>query len=697
MRRWPSFAAGIVFGLVAVLGLPAPAAAQITWNVTYLDGAGVGFNDPTVPPGETLSLGTLRRNSVTASFNYLNTVLDGRGTVNVRFLASDNNSGSGALASFGPYYFTGLNGSFQNGLVYQNARANQALNSADGQGQVNFGHAYNYAGQQVAPSGSAYDLTSILTHEFTHGTGFINFVNQNGQGINGQTVGSPDGYSVYDSNLQRGNGAGATPLFNKDITNANFASFANSGNASTFTNGNNATTGLFFGGKYAKEIYGSPVPLYAPTTFAPGSSIGHDNTTSPVGLMNYSIGQNTVRPFQPYEIGMMMDLGWNVYNWDGNTSGNFLDGQSDVANSHWRTDLGIVYDGSSTYNIKNTPGQAPILPPYAQVTSNIVLNFGGSGSSSYTSTNDIGTVRLARLNLNSTSTATNTITGGTLLFGRNSDGSASVLAPKIVQQNSGPFVIASTIQIPNGLTVDGAGSGRVTLSGPISGAGGLTKAGNFTLALTGNNTYSGGTSVTAGTVLVNGQTGSNSGTGSGTVTVSGGTLGGNGRIGGSLNATGGGVMPGDTSTTGILTVGTGVTFTSAATLTARLNGATAGTGYDQLRVESGDVALGNAALTLMIGYSPALSDQLVIVRNDGTGATTGQFAGFAPGSPVTIGSTTVYAYYNYDIASGLFGSGNDVAITFAPVPEPALVLLVAAVALGLIELIRRRKRLRGSS
>ena len=73
------------------------ATAQINWNVTYTDvtsSSGLGFDDPI--------LGKLRRDSVTAATNYLGTILDGRGTTNLNFNASLNDSGSGVLASFGP-------------------------------------------------------------------------------------------------------------------------------------------------------------------------------------------------------------------------------------------------------------------------------------------------------------------------------------------------------------------------------------------------------------------------------------------------------------------------------------------------------------------------------------------------------------------------------------------------------------------
>ena len=137
--------------------------------------------------------------------------------------------------------------------------------------------------------------------------------------------------------------------------------------------------------------------------------------------------------------------------------------RNNVNQSRWRSNLGIVTNGSQEFQRFANPGQRRFLPVYGQVTSNIVLNFGGSGSTGYTATNDnINPVRLVRLNLNSTSMQTNTIAGGTLLFGQNSDGTNAVLVPKIVQQNTGNFAINSNLQLPIGLTVDGSGTGQVS-------------------------------------------------------------------------------------------------------------------------------------------------------------------------------------------------------------------------------------------
>ena len=60
---------------------------------------------------------------------------------------------------------------------------------------------------------------------------------------------------------------------------------------------------------------------------------------------------------------MLLDIGWNVYNWDGNTSGNWGEG-ADVNLSHWRTDRGLSPTSFNDYNIPRAPlSPAPGLRP----------------------------------------------------------------------------------------------------------------------------------------------------------------------------------------------------------------------------------------------------------------------------------------------------------------------------------------------
>jgi len=691
---------------VLALLVASQAHAQVTFNVVYGDAAGSGFNDNTIDAGETLSRGQLRRNTVASVTSYLQTVFDGRGTVTLNWDPSGV-IGGGALAQFGPEGIANVNGTFQNGQAYQSLRTGtSAFGPPDGSGKFDFtSFNYNYVGANNN-NGSKFDMFSIALHEITHGMGFINFTNQNGLGLNGTGAGNPDIYSVYDRYLQRGNGAGGQ-LFNTDITSGGFGSFT--GLTSTFVNGNDPLTGLFFGGQYAREVFGGAVPLYAPGTYAPGSSIGHDNTT-PNGVMNPSIGPGVTRPtYQNYEIAMLLDLGYNVYNWNGNTTAAWTGGNvNNLAASPWRTNLGIVFDGSALYNMNGNSNQAPILAPYGQVTSNIVLNF--SGTAAYTATNDLGTMRMSRINLDLAASAATTsiITGGTLLFGQNSDGSFSVLTPKIVQKNTGSFNINSTVQIADptrGLTVDGAGTGSVTFSGNLTGAGGLTKSGAFTVFMSGAaNSYAGATIVNQGVLQVNGAK-----TGTGTVSVnSGGTLVVNGSLVGALTVNNGGVLKGTGSVSGATGVLNGallapgnsagnLTFTGGLTMSAgaydwelaSLTTSGGGTNFDLVTLNGGTSALGGTSklqldfALLAAGLDPNGANafwksthqwQIVSLLS---GSLSGDFASII--NP-TWASGTFSTFVN---ASGVF-------LSFAPAPEPSsFVLLFAG---GALFLWRRRGR-----
>lgn len=678
----------IAFAVLLSFLISGGANGQVTFNVTYGDPNGTGFKDNTVDAGETLSRAQLRQNTITSVTNYMKTVYDGRGTVNFHWDPSDTTPG-GFLAFFGPNGYAGVSGSFQNGQAYQNLRSGTtAFGGDDGQGTFDFTYNYNYVGANNN-NGSKYDMFSIALHEFTHGMGFLNNTDQNGRGLFQNSPGTPDLYSGYDKFLQRGNGVGGQ-LFNTDITNANYGSFI--GNTTTFTNGNDPSTGLFFGGKYAREVFNNPVPLYAPGTFAPGSSIGHDNT-SPAGNMHFSIGTGVQRQaYSDYEIAMLLDLGYNVYNWNGNTTASWTGGNvNSLAATPWRTDMGIVYDGSQIYNTNTNQGQAPILAPYAQVTSNIVLNF--AGTSAYTSTNDLGTMRMCRINLNSTAGSASTITGGTFLFGQNSDGTLSVLIPKIVQNNSGAFNFGTSIQIADpirGLVVDGPGSGTLTFNGNLTGAGGLTKSGSFLMVMNGAaNSYAGVTTVNQGTLRVNGAK-----TGTGAVTINNtGRLGGNGSIAGALTVnTGGFIAPGNSA--GNLTLSGGLTMNAGtydwelATLTT----SGAGSNYDLITLAGGVSTLGGSSSVqlnfglLGIGFDPNGSNAFWLASHQWqiVSLSSGTLSGVFGGISNSNWSSGVFS---------LFGNGSGVFLNFSPVPEPSTMVLLMLVGGGWFALRRKSKTL----
>jgi autotransporter-associated beta strand protein len=710
---------------VAVLGLCSPAFGQITWNFTFSDAAGSGFNDGGVDGGETLSRGQLRRNSITAATNYLDLFLDGRGTANINWNASINNPNSGVLASFGPSQLThtintqGV-GSFQNGGIYQGARSNdRPFAGADGSGQFNFGHGWNYAGQNNPAGAGNFDMVTVLIHEVTHGLGFAAFTNSAGQGLLGNATGTPDIYSGYAKFMQRGNGPLATSgLFNTDITSANFGSFT--GDASTFTNENDAATGLFFGGPLTREVFGGAAPLYAPGGYQPGSSVSHVN--DPTAVMNPFVAPDQVKRFQPYEIAMLLDIGWNQYTWN-STDGNFGDGIGDLASSRWGTDSGIVYDGTDVFNVNGAADPAPVLPPYAQTTSNIIFTFRATGVNTYTATNDLGTVRLSRLNLSSTSTAPVFVAGGVLNFGENDDGSPSVLVPKIVQSGSGEVEITSSIQVNDilpvvidgvqfdghsGLTVEGFGSGRVSLVGEINGTGGLTKNGLFTLVLGGTSSYSGTTTVNGGTLIVDNDLSNSS------IVLNGGVLGGNGFLFNPVTVFSGAAVEAGNSI-GTLSFFDRLTIEGGGTLRAELG---AGTDADLLAMSEVDAPLNlvNGSTVALVNngeFNAAAVTTFQLADLNGTGESLLQLNG--GGTPTNIditvftstgGNAGTVTNPNGSVNLTLTGfnltagdkftlrrdAAGDLVVVFTPVPEPATLLVVCGLVAGGGAAWRRWKR-----
>jgi autotransporter-associated beta strand protein len=183
-------------------------------------------------------------------------------------------------------------------------------------------------------------------------------------------------------------------------------------------------------------------------------------------------------------------------------------------------------------------------------------------------------------------------------------GSASTIASSCtISTTFGPLPVGTAIftgPINNNgfdLTLrSGNDINKQLISGVISGVGGLVKDGAGTVTLSSNNTYTGLTKVMAGTLLVNGVQPSSNAT-----INSGGTLGGSGTVG-TITAAGT-VSPGGPGP-GILRGGNTL-FNAGSALAVKLNGTTAGTGYDQLNV-TGAVSLSGSP-TLNVTAVPGLA------------------------------------------------------------------------------------------
>src|SRR5262249_27358695 len=97
-----------------------------------------------------------------------------------------------------------------------------------------------------------------------------------------------------------------------------------------------------------------------------------------------------------------------------------------------------------------------------------------------------------------------------------------------------------------------------------------------------------------------------------------------------------------------------VTFDSGSTFNVELNGTGAGQ-FDQLSV-IGSVTLGNAALSVSVGFSPSAGGVFTIINNDSNHPVIGTFAGFRQGAVLTAGGRNFLISY-------IGGDGNDVTLT----------------------------------
>jgi cysteine-rich repeat protein len=260
------------------------------FTVTYEDvnfETGVGFDDPVS--------GAARRDTLRAVLLYLTSVLDVPGTADLLVRASQTD-GRGALASAGPYLlpFSG----FQGGLVFEHltTAVDPLSDELDGTLTVDFG--YRWSTDADGPSSVEFDLYSTLLHGVTHALGILSVVGSDGT----SALGNQGGFglfSIFDSFLVRG--ATGQPLYLEE-------------GEINATAEDVTSEDVLFAGSRSATAYGSYPPVFAPSPFLDGSSIGHwsfevgaDGVMLPAVERGVRSGEYTA-----WELQALADLGYDV-------------------------------------------------------------------------------------------------------------------------------------------------------------------------------------------------------------------------------------------------------------------------------------------------------------------------------------------------------------------------------------------------
>jgi autotransporter-associated beta strand protein len=335
------------------------------------------------------------------------------------------------------------------------------------------------------------------------------------------------------------------------------------------------------------------------------------------------------------------------------------------------------------------------------------INAGGSmfignndtnGSLGIGDTTNNGTLRFQRTDMltvssviGGTGAVQQNSSGGVIFTGNNTfTGQLTIFAGTVQLGNggtSGTLASGTTVMGNSGTTLVFNRSDAFTLGSTLGFSNlSVTQNGTGTTTLSATNTYVGATTINAGTLLVTGSI-----SGSTTTVNNSGTLAGSGATGAVNVASGGSVLPGSSTGSGLLNTKS-VSFASGSHFKLELGGTagtnTAGVAYSELKV-TGTVSLsGDVQISLFGGYTPQINDTFFIILNDGSDAISGTFSNAAGG---TFTSAGYQFQVNYAANGDGGGTANDVSIkVIAAVPEPGTgaLLLGGGALLGW----RRRRR-----
>ena len=624
----------------------------------------VAFDD-TATTGTVALAGSLAPTSVTVNNSSLNYTFSGTGAIGGT--ASLTKSGSGTLEIVNENTYSGgttINGGTLQlgtggitGSIAGNVTNNGALafNRSDA---VTFGGAISGTGNLTKAGAGTTTLTGANTYA-------------------GNTT-------ISGGTLQVGNGGTTGTLGTGDVTN----------NASLVFNRSNAITAanIINGTGSVTKLGASSLTLSGANSF----SGGFTQTAGAVTITNASaLGTGTYTIASGAASGATGTI--NAAALTVNTSVSVI-----LANA-------IVLPapaGATTYTVlKASGGVLDFTGIISGGGANATLHFNAGTSGDSTTVYQLSgnnTFTVANININRGVLSVNHVNG--LGAGTNRvtlDSNANNVIGNLSFNVSGSFANPLTITTASAYPVGVTAGNTATLTGLITANSNFVKLDAGTLNLTGDNGYTTQTLVNTGTLNVNG----NQSAATGAVTVANGaTLSGSGTVGGSTTVQSGGTIRGDSGTG----IGTPLTTRSVTVLDS---------GRLAIQLGSGNTA--SRLNTSAFGSVLNLNSNAIIAPNGSFGAGDSIIALLASGNDglivagITYDTNVTIATYTHAAGTGLqtFGglqidltaislssgdqvtlsrSGDNLVLNFTPVPEPTLMLGLAAGLLGVGAFVKKR-------
>lgn len=302
----------LIAAVLAALAFPLVAAsvarADVIFDFNFTD-IGVGFNDPTYGAARRAALQTAAARDAAYFVNYNATI-----TINVNGSVTDPNVLASAASNFNaPYAGHGFGdkGDVMIKILGGNA-ADPAPGAADGQINWNFNQPWAL-GDTIGDG--QYDFISTAMHEMTHALGFAAGVSQDGHDAWGHAPGHGGEFTPMAHYLADASG----PIITQDTYVLDGPRWLAASVGGLDASGGGSDP-LYFDGPNAVAAFGGLVPLYAPTTYEPGSSGGShlDDYTfvypnnQMMNAMSQPPGELDARAYSAVEIGILKDLGYTL-------------------------------------------------------------------------------------------------------------------------------------------------------------------------------------------------------------------------------------------------------------------------------------------------------------------------------------------------------------------------------------------------